>query len=269
MIFVIDVGNTNVIMGVYDGKRLLANWRMSTDKDKTYDELGFSMLGLLHHQNIDENQIKAVVISSVVPPIMNSLENAIQKYFNITPIIVGPGVKTGINVRVETPRELGADIIVNSVAAYEVYKGPVIVVDFGTATTFSAINSIGDYLGAVICPGVKVATESLFEKTAKLPRIDLYKPDRVIGRNTVASMQSGIIYGYAGQVEHIVALMKEEMGEKNIKVVATGGLSRLISSECKCIDKVNGNLTLEGLRIVYEKNIGGTYDNTRRSPENA
>jgi len=199
-------------------------------------------------------KVEAVIIASVVPPIMYSLEHAIRKYFKLEPIIIGPGIKTGINIKYENPREVGADRIVNAVAAFEIYGGPLIIVDFGTATTFCAITSKGEYLGGVICPGIKVSAEALFQKTAKLPRIDLVKPDSVIGRNTVASMQSGIIYGYVGQVDYIIKRMKREMKEENIKVIATGGLARLIASESETIDDINRLLTLEGLRIIYDKN---------------
>jgi type III pantothenate kinase len=185
---------------------------------------------------------------------MYSLEHAIRKYIRVEPIIVGPGIKTGINISYENPREVGADRIVNAVASLHIYGGPLIIVDFGTATTFCAVSKTGDYLGGVICPGIKISAEALFQRAAKLPRIELVKPKSVIGRNTVSSMQSGMIYGFAGQVDYIVRHMKEEMGQEGIKVVATGGLARLIAAESKMIDEVNGHLTLEGLRIIYEKN---------------
>jgi len=190
----------------------------------------------------------------VVPPIMYSLEHAIRKYFKLEPMVVGPGIKTGINIKYENPREVGADRIINAVAALELYGGPLIIVDFGTATTFCAVSSKGEYLGGVICPGIKISAEALFQKTAKLPKIDLVKPETVIGRNTVSSMQSGIIYGYVGEVDYIVRRMKKEMKDDNIKVIATGGLARLIASESETIDEINGLLTLEGLRIIYERN---------------
>jgi len=199
-------------------------------------------------------KIEAVVIASVVPPIMYSLEHAIRKYFKLEPMVVGPGIKTGINIKYENPREVGADRIINAVAALELYGGPLIIVDFGTATTFCAVSSKGEYLGGVICPGIKISAEALFQKTAKLPKIDLVKPETVIGRNTVSSMQSGIIYGYVGEVDYIVRRMKKEMKDDNIKVIATGGLARLIASESETIDEINGLLTLEGLRIIYERN---------------
>lgn len=254
MILVMDVGNTNITIGMYDGKKLLNHWRMGTDREKTSDEFGMFMMSLFSNDKLDISNIDAVIMASVVPPIMYSLDHAIRKYLKKEPILVGPGIKTGINIKYENPREVGADRIVNAVAAIEIYGGPIIVVDFGTATTFCAISSKGDYLGGVICPGIKVSLEALFQKAAKLPRIELVKPENVIGRTTIGNMQSGIIYGYIGQVDYIVKRMKKEMKEDNVKVVATGGLARLIASESETIDEINGLLTLEGLRIIYERN---------------
>jgi type III pantothenate kinase len=254
MILVMDVGNSNIVLGVYEGKKLLYHWRMGTDREKTSDEFGMFIVSLFNNEKIDIRSVEAVIIASVVPPIMYSLEHAIKKYFKLEPMIIGPGLKTGINIKYENPREVGADRIVNAVSAFETYGGPLIIVDFGTATTFCAITSKGEYLGGVICPGVKISAEALFQKAAKLPRIELAKPESVIGRNTVVSMQSGIVYGYVGQVDYIVNRMKKEMKEDNIKVIATGGLARLISIESTSINEINGFLTLEGLRIIYEKN---------------
>lgn len=254
MIVVMDVGNTNIVFGVYEGKKLLNHWRMTTDRERTSDEFGMFLMNIFNSEKIDVSNIEAVVIASVVPPIMYSLEHAIKKYFKLEPMIVGPGIKTGINIKYENPREVGADRIVNAVAALEIYKPPFIIVDFGTATTFCAVSSNGEYLGGAICPGIKISAEALFQRAAKLPRIDLVKPDTVIGRNTISSMQSGIVYGYVGTVDYIVRRMKKEMKEDNIKVIATGGLARLIASESETIDEINGFLALEGLRIIYEKN---------------
>jgi type III pantothenate kinase len=255
MILVMDVGNTNIVFGVFEGKKLLSHWRLATDRDKTSDEYGIFFTGCLRNEGIDPLKIEAVMVASVVPPVMYSLEHAIRKYFNKEPILVEPGIKTGINIRTENPREVGSDRIVNAVAGYEIYGGPLIIVDFGTATTFCAVSLKGDYLGGVICPGIKISAEALFQKTAKLPRIELAKPAAVIGRNTVNSMQSGIFYGYVGQVDYIVRRIKKEMKEDNIKVIATGGLARFIAGESETIDEINSMLTLEGLRILYDKNL--------------
>jgi type III pantothenate kinase len=254
MILVVDVGNTNIALGIYEGKKLLLHWRMGTDRDKTSDEFGMSIMSLFNYEKIDASMVEAVVIASVVPPIMYSLEHAVRKYFKVDPIVVGPGTKTGINIKYENPREVGADKIVNAVAAYELYGGPIIIVDFGTATTFCAVSAKGEYLGGVICPGIKISAEALFEKAAKLPRIELVKPETVIGKNIVSSMQAGIVYGYVGQVDYLVGRIKSEMNEDKARVIATGGLARLISSESGTIDEVDGLLTMEGLRIIYEKN---------------
>lgn len=254
MILVMDVGNTNTELGVYEDRTLLHHWRMKTDREKTADEFGMLFMNFFNYEKLDVSKVEAVILASVVPPVMYSLEHAIRKYFKHDPIKVGPGIKTGINIKYENPRELGADRIVNAVAAYEIYGGAVIIVDFGTATKFCAVSSKGEYLGGAICPGVKISAEALFQRAAKLPRIELVKPESVIGRNTVTNMQSGIIYGYVGQVNYLVERMKKEMKEENVKVVATGGLARLIASEAECIDEINSLLTLEGLRIIYDRN---------------
>jgi type III pantothenate kinase len=255
MVLVLDVGNTNMVFGLFDGKELIHRWRMSTNKEKTADEFGMFLMSMFNHAGLKIKDVTGIIIASVVPPIMYSLEHAIKKYFDKDPMIVGPGLKTGINIKIENPREVGADRIVNAVAAYEIYRGPLIIVDFGTATTFCAINAKGEYLGGAICPGIKVSAEALVQRAAKLPRIELVKPESVIGRNTVAGMQAGMVYGYVGQVDYIVRRMKKEMGEKNIKVISTGGLARLIASESETIEEINSSLTLEGLRIIYERNV--------------
>lgn len=254
MILVLDVGNTNIVLGVYEGKKLLQHWRMGTNKEKTSDEFGMLMVNLFNHEKLDIGSVEAVVIASVVPPIMYSLEHAIKKYFKADPIIIGPGIKTGINIKYENPKQLGADRIVNAVAVFELYGGPAIVVDLGTATKLCALSSKGEYLGGAICPGIKISAEALFQRASKLPKIELVKPEAVIGKNTVSNLQSGIIFGHAGQVDYIVRRMQAEMLEENIKVIATGGLARLIAPECETIDEINPLLTLEGLRIIYEKN---------------
>ena len=253
MILVLDVGNTNIVLGIFEGKKLVRSWRVSTDKDKTADEYDIQMRVLFQYSNIKYDNIKAIVISSVVPSVMPALEGMAVKYFGLKPLIVGPGVKTVMPIRYDNPKEVGADRIVNAIAAFELYGGPLIIVDFGTATTFDAISKDGEYLGGAIAPGIGISTEALYTRAAKLPRIELAKPKAVIGKNTVTSMQSGIIFGFVGQTEGIVTRMKNEMGG-NAYVVATGGLAELISKESSSIDKVNPNLTLEGLRIVYERN---------------
>ncbi|MGO5075820.1 type III pantothenate kinase [Clostridium sporogenes] len=257
MILVLDVGNTNIVLGIYKNKELIANWRLATDNKRTADEYGIQVIELFSHNNLSFSDIEGVIISSVVPNIMYSLEHMISKYFNIKPIIVGPGVKTGINIKYDNPKEVGADRIVNAVAAHEIYKKPLIIIDFGTATTFCSVTKEANYLGGTICPGIKISSDALFDKAAKLPRVELVKTPGVICKNTVASIQSGIIYGYAGQVDYIVSKMKKEMmalGEEEPFVVATGGFAKLISEEAKSIDEINAILTLEGLRAIYEKN---------------
>ena len=255
MLMVLDVGNTNIVLGVFEGKRLMRNWRISTNKDKTADEYGLQIRMLFDYSGVKCSDMEAVIISSVVPTVMSVLESMSANYFGIKPLVVGPGVKTAMPIRYDNPKEVGADRIVNAIAAYELYGGPLIVVDFGTATTFDAISADGAYLGGAIAPGIGISTEALYTKAAKLPRIELLKPKAVIGKNTVSSMQSGIVYGFVGQADGIVSRMKKEMGGKAY-VVATGGLAELISNESGLIDTINSNLTLEGLRIIYERNKG-------------
>lgn len=257
MILVVDVGNTNIVLGVYKGLDNIANWRISTDARKTSDEYSIQVIQLFEQSNLKASDVSGIIISSVVPNIMHSLENMIRKSFKMEPIIVGPGVKTGINIKYDNPKEVGADRIVNAVAAYDKYKKDLIIIDFGTATTFCALTKEANYLGGCITPGVKISSDALFERAAKLPRIELEAPQSIICKNTISSMQAGIIYGYIGQVEYIVNKIKKEMisqGSSEPLVIATGGLANLIAKETDVIDKVESKLTLEGLRIIYEKN---------------
>lgn len=256
MILVIDVGNTNIVLGVYRGKELLHHWRLSTNRGATADEYGISISQLFQLAGITMTEISGVIISSVVPPLMRTLEQLSAKYARKVPLVVGPGVKTGLNIRYENPREVGADRIVNAVAAIEKYGAPLIVVDFGTATTFDYIDEGANYLGGAIVPGIGISTEALYQRAAKLPRIELVKPKSVIGRNPVTSMQAGIIFGYAGQVDGIVNRIKAEFGVSP-KVIATGGLAELIAAESETVHEVDPLLTLEGLRLIYERNQEG------------
>lgn len=254
MILVCDVGNTNIVLGVYEGEKILRAWRISTDRNKTSDEYGVSIKQLFEYENLDIDNIDSILISSVVPTIMHALENMSRRYFKKEPVIIGPGIKTGINIKYDNPKEVGADRIVNAVAAYEKFGGPIIIVDFGTATTFCAISENGDYLGGVISPGIIISSEALFQKASKLPRVELIKPEKVLNKNTINSMQAGIIYGYVGMVDYLIDKMEEELGVKSKEVIATGGLSSVIASESKKITKIEKMLTLEGLRLIYEKN---------------
>ncbi len=253
MLLAIDVGNTNTVLGLYDGTRHICHFRMNTSRDRTADETGMLMLQFFQNKNILAAEITDVVICSVVPTVMYSLEHAIRKYLNVEPVVVGPGTKTGMNIKYDNPKEVGADRIVNAVAAYHLYGGPVIIIDFGTATTFCAVAENGDYLGGLICPGIKISMEALFTQTAKLPRVEILKPPSVIGKTTITSMQSGAFYGFIGQVDYIVKKIRSELGQQ-AKAIATGGLARLISSESETIEEVNSFLTLEGLRLIHERN---------------
>ncbi len=253
MILVFDVGNTSIVLGIFAAQELIVSWRIGTDRRRTADDLGMLVKNLFDFRGLAFEQIEAVVISSVVPPLTPILIEMCRRYFKKEPLVVGPGVKTGMRIRYENPREVGADRIVNAVAAYDRYGGPLIVVDFGTATTFCAISREGEYLGGAIAPGIAISTEALFERAAKLPRIEIVRPRQVIGKNTVASMQSGIYYGFVGQVDEIVSRMKEELGGEAV-VVATGGLAELICKGTRTVDYVDPYLTLWGLKIIYERN---------------
>jgi type III pantothenate kinase len=255
MLLVFDIGNTNMVLGVYDGDNLVRDWRINTDLNKTSDEYGVLIKSLFDASNISLSVVDAIIVSSVVPAVMHSLENFCRKYCNISPMVVGPGIKTGLNIKYEDPKMVGADRIGNAVAAISKYNCPVIIIDFGTATTYCAVSKKGEYIGGAISPGMKISSEALFQKASKLPRVELVTPETVICKDTVSAMQAGIIYGYAGQVEKIVGLMKKELKDEGTLVIATGGLANMISQETNAIDVIDPNLTLEGLRIIYEKNI--------------
>jgi type III pantothenate kinase len=253
MIFVVDVGNTNIVLGVYQGKDLMHHWRLSTNRSATADEYGIMIHNLFQIAGIRVEDIEGVIISTVVPPLMYTLERVSTKYLKKTPLIVGPGLKTGLNIRIENPREMGADRIVNAIAGIELYGSPLIIVDFGTATTFDYIDEAGHLLGCAIAPGIGISMEALYQHAAKLPRIDLVRPKTTVGRNTITSMQAGSVFGFAGQADGIVDRMREEFASTPT-VVATGGLAELIYTESKTIQIVNPLLTLQGLQIIYERN---------------
>lgn len=253
MIFVLDVGNTNTVLGVYDEEILKYHWRIETSRNKTEDEYGMVIKSLLQHEGLTFEQFDGIIISSVVPPIMFALERMCKKYFGIKPLIVGPGIKTGLNIKYENPREVGADRIVNAVAGIQEYGSPLIIVDFGTATTYCYINEEKQYMGGAIAPGIGISTEALYSKASKLPRIEISRPDGIIGKNTVSAMQSGILYGYVGQVEGIVNRMKAQ-SKLEPTVIATGGLATLIANESTAIDVVEPFLTLKGLQLIYKRN---------------
>lgn len=254
MILVVDVGNTNMTMGVYQEKELVATFRIMTKTPRTSDEYGIMITQLLQNKGVDAGKLEGSIIASVVPDVMHSLTGGIVRYTGTRPLIVGPGVKTGIKVATEDPRAIGADRIVDAVAAYEKYGGPVLVLDFGTATTYDLITEDGKFTAGITAPGIRISSEALWKQTAKLPNIEIEKPKSILAQETISSMQAGLVYGQIGQTEYIVKKVKEESGIENLKVVATGGLGRLISDETKAIDIYDSALTLDGLRIIYDKN---------------
>lgn len=253
MLLAIDIGNSHVVLGVFDGEKLRESWRVGTKTSITSDEYAMILKDLFSFAGLEFRRIDGIIISSVVPPLLPTMEDMAKKYFSVTPLIVTNEIKTGIILRYDNPREIGADRIVNAAAAYRIYGGPLIIIDFGTATTFCAVTKTGEYLGGAIVPGVKISAEALYQRAAKLPRIELIRPERVIGRDTVSAIQAGIIFGYAGLVDGIVARMKREFAQ-DARVIATGGLADMVAAETQSINEVRPELTLEGLRFLYEMN---------------
>ncbi len=253
MLLAIDIGNTEITLGVFEGEELRATWHLATRIHRVADEYAALMMNLLLHQSLKLADIREIAICCVVPPLLSTIADMCQRYFNIKPFVVGAGVKTGVRIRMDNPREVGADRIVNAAAAHRLYGGPVIITDFGTATTFDVVSKEGDYVGGVIAPGIGIAAESLFLRAAMLPRVELARPAHVIGTSTTTAMQSGIIYGYIGLVEGIVSRIQKELGEK-ATVIATGGYADLIASETSVIKAVNHDITLIGLKLIYSMN---------------
>lgn len=253
MLLAIDIGNTNITVGMFKDSELKATWRISTGVHRTPDEYAVILLNLLRHQGVDVADVTKGALSCVVPPLLTTFNELFQKYFNIQPLVVSPGIKTGIRIRYDNPRELGGDRMSNAAGALSLYKPPIIVVAMGTATAFDTISKEGDYLGGAVAPGIAIAAEALFTRTAALPRVELVRPKRAIGGNTPAAMQSGIIFGYAGLIDGIVTRIQEELGEK-ATVVATGGYSSLIAKESRVIQEVNPNLTLIGIKVIHDMN---------------
>lgn len=253
MLLVIDVGNTNITLGIFSKEALIGTFRLTTKMPRTSDEYGIDICNLLEHRSFTVQDIEDVIIASVVPDMMYSLTSAIIKYLDITPIIVGPGIKTGIRLAMDNPKEVGADRIVDAVGAYELYGGPVIVVDFGTATTYDLITKDGTFGAGVTAPGISTSVKALWQEAAKLPKIEIKKPASILARETVSSMQAGIVYGNIGQTEYIIQKIKEESKISDIKVIATGGLGRIIAEETDMIDIYDQNLTLKGLQCIFNR----------------
>ena len=253
MILTIDVGNTNITCGVFKGDEIVATFRITTKMPRTSDEYGMILYNLLKQNEIKPSDIKDTIICSVVPNVMHSLHGAFAKYFHITPIVVEAGIKTGIRIVTPNPQQIGADRIVDAVGAYEIYGGPVLVIDFGTATTYDYVDESGAFLGGITAPGIRISAKALSEDAAKLPAIEIKKPDCILGKDTISSMQAGIVYGQIGQTEYIINKVKKEVGIDNVKTVVTGGLGRIIANETDAIDIYDPNLTLKGIHLVYKK----------------
>ena len=257
MLLVSDVGNTNITFGVFDKERLVSTFRMTTKQPRTSDEYGIHLRSMLTHNNIRPEEIEDVIVASVVPNVMHSLLSAIIKYLDCQAIIVEPGIKTGIRIMAENPKQVGADKIVDAAAAFERYGGPVFVIDFGTATTYDLVDETGALVSSVIAPGIRTSAKALWQEAAKLPEIEIRKPDSILAKETISCMQAGLVYGQIGQTEYIINRTKAETGLKDLKVVATGGLGKIIASETDSIDIYDPNLTLHGLRIIYNKQKRG------------
>ena len=253
MILTLDVGNTNITCGIFEEEELRASFRITTKLPRTSDEYGMMLCNMIEKNEIAVSEIKDVIICSVVPNVMHSLQGGVIKYLHSTPLIVEAGIKTGIRIVTPNPQQIGADRIVDAVAAYEIYGGPVLVIDYGTATTYDLVDESGSFLGGITAPGIRISAKALWEDAAKLPEIEIKKPDKVLGKDTITSMQSGLVYGQIGQTEYIIKRVKEEMGLDNIKVVATGGLGRIIANETEAIDVYDPTLTLKGIYRVYKK----------------
>lgn len=254
MLLVIDIGNTNITLGVFKEEELLATFRMTTKLPRTSDEYGIFICELLRQREIQSSEIEGVIISTVVPNIMYSFESAIRKYLKVYPVMIGVGTRTGLKIPAANPAEIGADRIVDAVAGYEIYGGPIIVIDFGTATTYDVISGDGSFLAGITSPGIRICANALWKDTAKLPEIEIKKPASILAKETISSMQAGLVYGYIGQTEYIIAKIKEEMKNDQMMVVATGGLGKIIADETESIIKYDPDLTLKGLRLIYLKN---------------
>lgn len=253
MLLVIDVGNTNMTLGVYEGEQLAATFRMMAETPRTSDEYGVMITQLLKNRGIDVKELEGTIVASVVPEVMHSLMGGLMRYTETRPIVVGPGTKTGIRIITEDVRAIGADRIVDAVAAYEKYGGPVLVLDFGTATTYDLITAAGEFAAGITAPGIRISAEALWSKAAKLPNFEIRKPKSILAQETISSMQAGLVYGQIGQTEYIIRKVKEESGIRDLKVVATGGLGKMIAKETEAIDIYDSYLTLDGLRLIYEK----------------
>lgn len=253
MILALDVGNTNITCGVFNDDELVGSFRITTKMPRTSDEYGMILGNLLEQNGLRTTDIEDAIICSVVPNIMHSLQSALIKYFDIKPLVVEAGIKTGIRIATPNPQQIGADRIVDAVAAYEIYGGPVLVIDFGTATTYDLVDASGTFLGGITAPGIRISAKALWEDAAKLPEIEIKKPDNILGKDTISSMQSGLVYGQIGQTEYIIKKTIEEVGLSDVKVVVTGGLGRIIANSAELIDEYDPNLTLKGINIVYKK----------------